>query len=78
MMKPSRHLDASERRRGRLIRMAGLILCVGMSPALWSFAAAGDPKPIPPAPVPPPPGKPIPPSPTPPPQPEPIPPAPIR
>jgi hypothetical protein len=40
--------------------------------------ASADPQPIPPAPVPAPPGKPIPPAPSPPPQPVPIPPAPIR
>jgi hypothetical protein len=59
-------------------RAAMVLLCCLLGLASTAEGGPTDPKPIPPAPVPAPPGRPIPPSPVPPPQPEPIPPAPIR
>jgi hypothetical protein len=60
------------------LKIAGLLLSIPLGLAPLVLAGPSDPRPIPPAPLPSPPGKPIPPSPVPPPQPEPIPPAPIR
>jgi len=69
--------------RGRLMRRRECTATMGLLCFLFAVVATAegsptDPKPIPPAPIPAPPGRPIPPSPVPPPQPEPIPPAPIR
>jgi hypothetical protein len=65
-----------------LLSLGAMLIVPGWraSAASWWMPPAleADPQPIPPAPIPRPPGVPIPPTPNPPPQPEPIPPAPIR